>query len=151
MRWLALILVVACAGACGAAQHASSMHLAISELRLYEGDELVVHLLADGTLQVLEKGSNAGTQYEEWKTIGTLHPDGSLMSIQGQTVRPPEGLHFDGDALVVHDRRLALTDTGAVLLDGKPLGTDKLVHFEGVTAPAARRTALVLIALTLNR
>ncbi len=151
MRGLALILVLVCAGACGHAQHASSPSLAIAELRLYEGNELVVHLLADGTLQVLEKGTSGGTKYEEWKTIGRLHADGSLTGISGQTVKPDASFRFEGDALVAHDRRLTMTPQGSVQIDGKPLGDDKLVHFEGAVDPATRRTALLLIAMTLNR
>ncbi len=136
MRWLALILLIACGGA----QHPAHPPLAIAELRLYEGNEMVEHLLADGTLQVLEKGKSGDTEYEEWKTVGVLRPDSPL----------PAGVHFEGEALDVNGKRLTLSAQGSVLLDGKPLGDGKLVHFVGANDPATRRTALVVLALTLH-
>lgn len=125
--WLVLALV-----ACGHAQHPDA-HLALADLTIYEGKDSVVHLLSDGALQILERGTN----YEEWKTIGKLASDGTFVTVDGKTSR------------VTADARMSLSADGALLLDGKPCCNDKLVRVEGVT-DATRATALLVLALALH-
>ncbi len=131
MRLMRVLLVLALV-ACGHAQRAGSQ-IALADLTIYEGKESVVHLLADGSLQILEKGTN----YEEWKTVGKLASDGTFVSIDGKTS------HVSPDA------RMTLSSDGALLLDGKPCCNDKLVHVEGVS-DATRATALLVLALALH-
>lgn len=135
MRPICTLFVLALV-ACGHAQHANA-HLALADILVYEGNESVVHLLADGALQILEKGTMNGTAYEEWKTVGKLASDGTFVSVDGKTT------------LVTPDRRMTISPSGAVLLDNAPCCNDKLVRVEGIT-DATRQTALLVLALALH-
>jgi hypothetical protein len=139
---------------------AAGAQLGITELKFYQGDKMMLHLLADGSLQVLvpDAQNPAGT----WKTVGTITADGKITGPDGKSAQvQPDGsvtlsdgkapdFKLEGDALVIDGKRVTLDPTGVVQVDGQPISKDTSVRIEGATDAATRRTALLLIGLTLG-
>lgn len=168
-----LALVVACGGSAPPTQTATTLppttstaepaaatataRLGLGDLKFFQGDTLMIHLHPDGTLELATDGTGqalqrAGTISADGKLTGPdgksaqLQDDGTLVLSNGQD----PGIKLDGETLVIAGKHVTLDPQGAVLVDGAALPSKVPVRIEGVTDAGTRRTALLLVALTLG-
>ncbi len=167
MRIAALALIVACSGAPAPKPVAPAAppdaavidrsELAIRDMQMYDKTgELGMRLHADGRFEIALTDANG---QDHWKDLGVFHPDGTYTSpdgsltlvftASGTVTEPGKGthqvFHFDGDALELPDRKIALDDHGVYLENGQPTKG----HVDGATDAKSRRTALILIGFVL--
>ncbi len=155
------VLAVACGGK-PAPQTAENASLAISELKFYDNDKLGMQLHVDGKIDIRYTRIQNGTVIEGWEQLGTLAPDGTLTSNDQKfrirpdgTVKKPDGstetmFRFDGDTLVLGDKRVTIDPQGVLLVNGQPTPNGTM-RVEGANDPRTRHTALVLVALLFGR
>jgi hypothetical protein len=130
----------------------------VGELKFYSGDQMGMQLHANGHLEVAMTGSEAGKPAEtKWQDVGAIAADGTISSADGKKHGQIKsdgsfvtedghdtGIKFDGDALVLGDKKLTIDDKG--MLQG---AGDASMRIEGATTPGLKRTALVLLALIM--
>jgi hypothetical protein len=117
------------------------------ELRIYEGDRLVMSVAPDGALRIVEAGD---------EPIGTLGPDNSI-TVNGATAK----LHEDG-TITIDGQELPFTIAADASVHGpgappvklEPDGTisgqgpgARPLRVEGATSPELRRRAMFLLLL----
>ncbi len=140
---------------------ASTGLLGIGELKFYyRNHELGMHLHPDGKLEklVTQAGADKPTT-ENWvqlavlsadgrmsvgeKTVGQLQPDGTFHVADGRTAP----FKIEGDALVASGKRLSFDSSGQLLVDGA--ASDPPLRVEGITNANTKRTALLILAMSL--
>ncbi len=123
-------------------------------LKFYLGDDLGLQLHPDGRVE--ENTAKPGSP-PEWKLVGKLSAEGKIYTADGTEVGAvqPDGsfksskgeVKFDGDVMVVEDKRFTFDDKG--VLQGAP-DMGKPLRVEGLTDEGSRRIALFIVMLTAD-
>ena len=167
MTKLMALAMVAALAACGGsksapppadpatAKPATGGTIELAELVFMDGNDAGLKLHADGRLEIQVKHSEGGKPaVAEWKDVATIGADGSVthdgkvghINADG-TFTMPDGTtapyKFDGDALVVADKKLTLDEQGNLVGGNEGFK----MHVEGAKTPGLRRTALVIFAM----
>jgi hypothetical protein len=128
--------------------------LGITELKFYEGQDLVLEALPDGTVERIDDDGGKLAM----RPVGKVTSDGKLSTDDQRAQLQADGtvssadvpdLKLDGDTLAIGARHVTLDPHGTLLVDGHPIHGNG-TRVEGATTPATRRTALLLIAITLG-
>lgn len=123
--------------------------LTLGELRMLAGTDEGVRIHGDGSVELKQDDAS-------WKTVASVHPDGTVTSdgrpigqLQADgTFKMADGsqspFKLDGLTLVARDKRLSFDGQGA--LQGGP---ETGIHVTGLSDDGSRRTALLVIGLSL--
>ena len=159
---LLAISIVALVTACGHASAAPQApvaapavvedRLGIASLEVFFNGVLTAKMHADGSVDMGEP--------DQLRPIFQIHSDGTIVTADGARGRlrddgrleTPSGavsrFTLEGDRVSIGGRQLTLDANGVVVLDPPIPGTPP--RAQGVTGPATRRTALLLIAMLLD-
>jgi hypothetical protein len=127
----------------------------LGEMTLFEGDQPVFKVHADGKTEIEGKPGPTiktdGTIEHEGKALARINADGTIFDI-GSNTKLPVTLGPDKFTIEFQGKQMGMSiaDNGALTLFGaEEGGPDKPIRVEGADTPGKRRTILAVVALVM--